>query len=93
MEFMILIFIGIGISFFVYGLVRVPGTITNKKFVELGILKGKTYNEICSHVGQPNSISAKEDGKVCQWINSGYHIALIFNEEDICQGVIHENKV
>lgn len=92
MEFLIIMMIGIGIFFLVYGLVRVPGTTLNKKFVQLGALKGKDYNEICCHVGQPYSMTTRENGTVCQWITSGYHISLVFDNDNICQGVIHESR-
>lgn len=75
-------------------IVRVPGASLNQKFVKLGTLKGKTLQEITSVCGQPNSVSTTSEGiKVRQWISTGYHIVLLFDENDICLGVSSETKV
>lgn len=72
--------------------VRSGGAMLNKKFVDLGTLKGKSYTEIEKAVGKPNSISSVKDGKtIRQWLRTGYHIALIFDENDICEGVSHQS--
>jgi len=46
-------------------LVKAPGSSLQSKFVQLGTLKGKTYSEIVSAVGNPSSTSATvgTDGK------------------------------
>lgn len=72
-------------------LVRAPGANLSSKFAKLGTLQGGTYNEIISAVGAPNSISHNANGKVCQWIQTGYHIVLLFDDNDICLGVSHES--
>lgn len=77
----------------IHAVVRAPGSSLNSKFVELGTLKGKTLEEIKAKVGAPNSVSYKGTTKVCQWMQTGYHIVLIFDENDICQGVTHETSV
>ena len=66
----------------------------NKKFIELGVLKGKTYDEIVEYVGSPNSID-KIDKSVtlCQWVKPAYHISLLFDRNMICLGVHSETKV
>lgn len=81
-----------------HALVKAPGTALNQKFVSLGTLKGKTYQEIVAKCGAPNANSSKalDDGsvvKIRQWMATGYHIVLLFDENDICLGVSNEVKV
>lgn len=74
--------------------VRAPGASLNQKFVNLGTLSGKTYSEIVSAVGQPSAVSSMAGGKkLRQWQATGYHIALIFDENDICEGISSEISV
>jgi hypothetical protein len=74
----------------VAALVKAPGQALHVKFVKLGQLKGKSKAEIVAAVGLPNSVSAVANEKtVCQWLATGYHIALLF-DGDICEGVTHE---
>ena len=74
--------------------VRIPAASLNAKFVKLGVLKGKTLAEITAVVGQPNAVSVNAEGiTVRQWITPGYHIVLLFDENDICLGVNSETKV
>ncbi len=74
-------------------LVKAPGHSLNTKFVQLGELKGKSRQEIEAVVGPPNAVSAIAEGKsVCQWMQTGYHIALLFSGET-CEGVTHEVRV
>ena len=74
--------------------VKLPGMGMQKLFQDLGELKGKTLTEIQSKVGSPSSVSATGDGGTLrQWMATGYHIALIFDENEICQGVSHEASV
>lgn len=68
------------------------------KFAQLGLLKGKKYSEIQMAVGNSNAVTTKisKDGqtiKVMQWITSGYHIVLLFDENDTCLGVSHEASI
>ncbi|BDF59484.1 hypothetical protein CE91St36_23010 [Christensenellaceae bacterium] len=64
----------------------------HKRFLKLGTLKGKTFEEIRRVVGMPNSISTNEEGlTVKQWMQQHYHIVLIFDKNDICLGVTHES--
>lgn len=74
-------------------LVKAPGKVLNQKFVSLGTLKGKTYDEIVAVCGAPSSNSAIDGGTVKQWMATGYHIALLFDENNICLGVSHETSV
>ena len=68
---------------------------TKSKFAKLGTIAGKTRAEIIAAVGQPNSVSGIGSGKtLLQWQHTSqagaYHIALRFDENDICEGVTHE---
>lgn len=75
-------------------MVRAPGAILNDKFVKLGVLKGKTYNEIVAACGAPSSRSPMGNGTtLCQWMATGYHIALLFDADNICLGISHEASV
>jgi hypothetical protein len=70
---------------------RSEGDGLHKKFISLGVLAGKTEAEITEAVGLPVSRSAMVDGGVLlQWQASGFHIALIFDENRICKGISHE---
>lgn len=70
--------------------VRAPGASLQRRFQKLGKLKGQHIASIIAAVGQPNSRSVSADGRiVCQWISTGYHIALIFSD-NVCDGVTHE---
>ena len=75
-------------------LVKAPGNLLQQKFVKLGVLKGKTLTEIINACGAPNATSVRADGiQVYQWMATGYHIVLLFDENDICLGVSSETKV
>ncbi len=83
---------GLVLAGVISAMVKQPGRNLNSKFISLGELKGKTKEEITSVVGPPNSISATPEGKtVCQWMATGYHIALLFDGE-VCEGITHEFK-
>jgi len=70
--------------------VRAPGRELQRKFVALGVMTGKTKEDIVAAVGPPSSISQLPDGKMLlQWIATGYHIALLFDGETF-DGVTHE---
>lgn len=69
--------------------VMFPGAQMRSKFVSLGDMRGKHKNEILQVVGNPNSVSALVDGELLQWQATGYHIALLF-QNNICQGICHE---
>ncbi len=78
--------------------VRAPGAMLQKKFVSLNPLAGKTYSEIAAKCGAPNSLSSQvlDDGtvvKIYQWMATGYHIVLLFDQNDICLGISSETSV
>ena len=91
---MIWIFIGGAVLFALISMSATSsGHSLRRKFVALGTLSGKSRREIEAAVGTPNSVSAMPNGLLLQWMASGYHIALIFDNEGICQGVSHEHAV
>lgn len=79
--------------------VKAPGAILQSNFQKVtadtdGVITGKTLQEITAVCGNPNSISAMSGGdKLCQWMATGYHIALMFDENDVCKGISSEVKV
>ena len=74
--------------------VKAPGSVLQQKFIKLGTLKGKTLREIQSVCGAPNATSVNAEGiKIYQWMATGYHIVLLFDENNICLGVSSETKV
>jgi hypothetical protein len=79
------------VLFFVIGmLVKAPGRSLQSKFVSLGNLKWRSKAEIVAVVGPPNSISGAANGRtLCQWMATGYHIALLFDGET-CEGITHQ---
>jgi hypothetical protein len=71
---------------------RAPGRALRKQFVALGTLKGRTRREIVKAVGEPATETALPDGRtLLQWRATGYHIALVFEQNGRCFGVTHEN--
>lgn len=90
---------GLVLYLIIHAAVKAPGTLLQTKFSMLtkdtnGTIAGKTLDEIVKACGQPNSVSAMGDGKTLrQWQSTGYHIALLFDENDVCLGVSSETKV
>ncbi len=70
-----------------------PSQELNNKFVGMGTLAGKSYSEIVSVVGEPNSKDCIGDTILCQWIQPAYHIGLLFDANWICLGVSNETKI
>ena len=70
---------------------RAPGRALRKRFIALGTLKGMTRREIVKAVGEPSTETTLPDGRMLlQWRATGYHIALVFEEDGRCFGVTHE---
>lgn len=68
--------------------VRASGVSLSQKFVSLGDLRGKTLDEIVSVVGEPNATTSLVNGQsLVQWQATGYLIALLFDENNICLGI------
>lgn len=80
---------GLILYFIINAAVKAPGQSLNRRFVQLGQLKGKSKTEIISAVGPPNAVSQIADRELLQWMATGYHIALIFKDDE-CLGVSHE---
>ena len=75
-------------------IVEASGAVLQQKFIKLGTLKGKSFNEIQNACGAPNATSVGANGvKIYQWMATGYHIVLLFDENDICLGVSSETAV
>lgn len=71
---------------------RAPGRALRKRFVSLHTLKGKSRKEIVNIVGPPATETPLPDGRtLLQWRATGYHIALVFEQNGRCFGVTHEN--
>ena len=69
------------------------GTSLNKKFVALGNMTGMTLSQISAHVGNPNSITQFPDGeKLCQWAASGFAIGIMFDANDVCVRLAHQDS-
>ena len=59
-----------------------------------GVIAGKTYQEIVAACGQPSAVSSLGDGTILrQWQETSYHIALLFDSNDICTGISSEISV
>lgn len=79
---------------FMGALTKAPGRRLQNKFVSLGTLTGKSLEEIKNVVGNPSAVSAMKEGKTLyQWQATGYHIALLFDANDVCLGVSSEISV
>jgi hypothetical protein len=59
--------------------VKAPGRTLQKKFVALGNMSQLTKDDIINAVGQPNSISNSANGQLLQWIATGYHMSILFD--------------
>lgn len=79
--------------------VKAPGSVLQTKFATLtkdtnGVIAGKTYSEIVAVCGQPSAVSSLGDGTTLrQWQATSYHIALVFDKNDVCTGISSEIKV
>lgn len=70
-----------------------PGKELNKKFISLGVLSGKSYSDIVSAVGEPQSFHIVGSDILCQWIQGNYSITLVFDKNYTCLGVNSETKL
>lgn len=90
MQWLLIIVGGIVLYALIQALATSPGRSLQNKFVNMGILVGKTKSEIVMTAGSPSSTSVAAEGAyLLQWMASGYHIALLF-KDDICVGITHE---
>ncbi|MGN1117739.1 MAG: hypothetical protein ACI4RU_03935 [Acutalibacteraceae bacterium] len=79
--------------------VKAPGKLLQQKFDLLtkdtdGKIAGKTLDEIVKVCGNPSSVASVGDGTTLrQWMSTGYHLALLFDSNDICIGISSETSV
>lgn len=80
-------------------LVRMSGNLLQNNFAKLtedtnGVLAGKTLDEVKAACGDPSAVSSIGNGQMLyQWQATGYHIALVFDENDVCVGIRSEIAV
>jgi hypothetical protein len=100
----ILMFLGTSILgiigyFIMTAFVKAPGNVLQQKFARLtkdtdGKIAGKTLDEIVRVCGNPSSVASMGDGTTLrQWMATGYHLALLFDENDVCIGISSETSV
>jgi hypothetical protein len=86
--------VGVALFFVIAWAVRAPGRALQARIVRLGDLRGWTRDDLTEYVGPPQAVSAQPGGKVLlQWMAAGYHIALLFDKDGVCEGVSHEAAV
>jgi hypothetical protein len=84
--------VALAVAIVVPRFVLAPGRALRRRFVALGSLKGRTRKEITRAVGEPATETRLPDGRtLLQWRATGYHIALVFEQNGRCFGVTHEN--
>jgi hypothetical protein len=62
------------------------------RFGQLGVLKGRSRDEIVRVAGAPshrNKLGANRE--LLEWRRVGFHIALTFTD-GVCDGVVHESR-
>ena len=92
--FMIPIAAGLIVFLIINKAIRGRGKELQQKFISLGTLQGKSLAEIQAVCGNSTSVSYRNDGvKIYQWMAAGYHIVLLFDQDDICLGVSSETAV
>ena len=80
-------------------MVKAPGQALANKIAKVqqengGQIAGVPYSKIVAVCGTPSAVSAMGDGTTLkQWQATSYHIALLFDENDICIGVSSEISV
>lgn len=84
---------GIVLYIIIHLIVQAPGAALHKQFEKLGNLQGKSLDEIIAACGKPQSISPVEGGTLYQWISSGCHMALLFDEDNKCLGITQDTLV
>lgn len=90
--------IGCFAGYFIAGLIGANASLLlQKKFQEMGTLRGKTLDEIVASVGAFSSMTPchitdrnNEQGKIYTWNSDNYEIKLLFGADGICVGVNKE---
>ena len=71
---------------------RGRGNMFRRKFAQMGVLRGRTYQQIVAHAGKPFKETIYPNGlKVAVWGGIGYNVVLKFQNE-VCQGVTSETN-
>jgi hypothetical protein len=56
----------------------------------IGVVKQRPINTVVQWLGAPTSQSSGAGYTLLQWQRPGYHLALRFDADGICEGVTHE---
>ncbi len=89
--------LGIAIVCFVYAFFALRRLALAKKFVELGDMTGKSFQEIESVVGAPTSIertvatNTGEPIKIVTWSRWKFCIVIMFDENDMFDHIVSES--
>ena len=55
------------------------------------VFRGKTYQEVLREMDKPQMTVRQADGRMlCTWAEKGYSISLLFDSQNMCQGVQDE---
>jgi hypothetical protein len=86
-----LVAVGYGLFWVTQKTVVIPGRALRSKFQAAGVLRGCTKADIIAKVGPAQSVSNFADGtSLLQWMATGYHICLGFDQKNVCTGVQSE---
>ena len=92
--FYLLLFVGGYFIIYLFNLDAAgPGRSLSQKFISLGIMSGKHMNDIIDVVGPPNSRSPVGNKLLLQWIATGYHISIMFDENGFYEKITSETNV
>ena len=62
------------------------------RFERLGVLKGRSLDEIVKFAGKPSHRAAMAANReLLEWRRVGFHLALTFTD-GVCDGVAHQSK-
>lgn len=92
--------LGCFVGYLFAGLLSVKSDILQKKFQELGDVRGKSLEEITSVVGNYTSFQTctitdrnNEKGMFYTWTENRYSVTLLFGADGKCIGVNNEVKI
>ena len=59
----------------------------------LGNLKGRNLKEITDIYGDEYSTVIENDKRILTWVDpEGFNLVPVFNDDDICESIIHQTK-
>jgi hypothetical protein len=68
----------------------VRSAVLRRKFEALGVLPGRTLQEVLRHAGEPNHRRAMADGReVLEWRRINFRVALVFDGQ-VCASVAYD---